>query len=363
MSKPIKNNSQMLYQQARQLFEQAHAKFEDGSIKSEPLLVAAVFNSFQAFFTSMGQPNLKPRYAPEEGPPWSEDYNSMMNEVRMDLELLFKEVDILGRSLYTDFNHNMIQQEILTKQFENVIDKMRDLELYEGLTQDNRIAFGRDDFLNKEKIDYSRISGVPLELEDGAVTLPQTSRRNIAPEAKVTIVTGNRKKDNFIIGTESNGFPGNNTEIHSVTDDILTNKNYIPTFLGEGNNHGDYSVILDGVPNTWFEYEKVSVREHDKVSVAKNIGWDYQVHENQTITWAEDPENGVLKLHLQMILKEESIINQINCNMYTPPGQGAKTAVVKNILVSDGKSAPRSVMPATKKRTSITSTSRQSRRR
>jgi hypothetical protein len=348
MSKPIKNNSKLLYLQARQLFERAMAKFEDGTIKSEPKLVEAVFNSFQEFFTSMGKPNMIPRYAPEEGPPWSEDYNNMMQEIRQDLELLFQEVDILGRTLYTNFNHNMIQHEIINKQFEQVLDKMRDLELYAGINQSG-VELGRDDFLNKDKIDYSRISGTPLEIVDGAVTLPQINRVNVAKDAQVTIIIGNRQQNKFILGTESNGFPGNNTEIHSVTDDVLTNRNYIPTFLGEENNHSDYSVVLDGSPNTWFEYEKVNVREHDKVRVAKNLGWDYQVHENQTITWAEDPDGGVLRLHMQIILKEEKIINQINCNMYTPPNYGAKTAIVKNILVSDGKEEPKSIMPKNKK--------------
>lgn len=348
MSKPIKNNSKMLYLQARQLFERAKQKFEDNSIQSEPRLIATVFNSFQEFFTSVGKPNMVPRYAPEDGPPWSEDYNEMMIEIKQDLELLFQEMDIIGRSLYTDFNHNVVQHEILSNQYESIYDKMRDLEIYAEKSEDG-VKFGRDDFLNKEKIDYSRIVGKPLEIVNGAVTLPQKNRVNVALEANVTIIAGNRKQDKFIIGTESNGFPGNNTEIHSVTDDILTNRNYIPTFLGEENNHSDYSSVLDGSPNTWFEYEKVNVREHDKIRVAKNLGWNYQVHGNQTIQWAEDAENGILKLHMQVILKEEKVINEINLNMYTPSNYGAKTAIVKNILVSDGKDQPKSVIPKNKK--------------
>lgn len=348
MSKPIKNNSKLLYLQARQLFEQARLKFEDGTIKTEAKLIAAVFQSFQEFFTSMGKPNMVPRFAPEQGPPWSDDYNRMMNEIKLDLELLFQEVDILGRSLYTDFNHHMIQQEMVSKQFDVVLDQMKDLESYAGINGAG-VQLGRDDFLSKDRIDYARISGTPLEIVDGAATLPQVSRRNVAPQAKTTIITGNRKGNSFILGTESNGLPGNNTEIHSVTDDVLTNRSYIPTFLGEENNHGDYGAILDGSPNTWFEYEKVNVREHDKVRVAKNLGWDYQVHNNQTISWAEDPEDGILKLHMQIVLDNEEVINQINCHLYTPPNYGAKTAVVKNILVSDGKEAPRSVMPKDRK--------------
>lgn len=349
MTKPTKNNSQLLYLQARQLFEQARSKFEDGSIKTDALLIQSVFNSFQEFFTSMGKPNMVPRYAPEDGPPWSEDYNSMINEIRQDLELLFQEVDILGRSLYTDFNHNMVQHEILMSQYQSVLDKMRDLEIFSGMNGSG-VDFGRDDFLSKDKIDFARIAGTPLEIVDGAVTLPQVSRINVAEQASITIVTGNRQQNKFILGTESNGFPGNNTEIHSVTDDVLTNRNYIPTFLGEEDNHGNYSTVLDGNPNTWFEYEKVNVREQDKIRGAKNLGWNYQVHENQTISWAEDPDDGILKLHMQIVLKEEEIINQINCNMYTPPNYGAKTAVVKNILVSGSSiGTPVSVMPRDKK--------------
>lgn len=347
MSKPIKNNSQLLYLQARQLFEQAQVKFEDGTIRSEPKLIETVFQAFQSFFTSMGKPNMVPRYAPEEGPPWSEDYNNMMVEIQRDLTLLFQEMDIIGKSLYTDFNHNMIQQEIIQKQFENVLDKIKDLEAYAGIGKAG-VDIGRDDFLNKEKIDYSRITGTPLEVIDGAVTLPQISRENVAQNAQVLIVTGNRKANRFIIGTESNGFPGNNSEIHNVTDEILTNQNYIPTFLGEENNHSDYGSILDGSPNTWFEYEKVNIRNQDRIQVAKNLGLDYQVYENQTIPWAEDPDNGILKLHMQIVLEKETIINQINCNMYTPSNYGAKTAIVKNILVSDGKNEPQSIFSSAK---------------
>ncbi|MED3627872.1 hypothetical protein P4478_12475 [Bacillus subtilis] len=343
----VKNNSEMLYTQARQLFEKAKTKFDNGTIKSEPLLIQSVFNAFQEFFVSIGQPNFTPRYAPEYGPPWSDDYNQMMEEILKDLELLFHEVDILGQSIYTDFNHNMVQHEILKKQYEQVLNRMNDLEVFAGRNETG-LEFGRDNFLNKDKIDYSRISGEPLEIVDGAVTLPQINRVNVAKDATATIVIGNRQENKFIIGTESNGFPGNNTEIHSVTDDVLTSKNYTPTFIGEENNHCDYSAVLDGSPNTWFEYEKVNVKDHDKMKVAKNLGWDYQVYENQTIRWAEDPDDGVLKLHIQITLPEEKVINQINCNMYTPPNYGAKTAIVKNILVSDGKEIPKSIMPVDK---------------
>lgn len=77
------------------------------------------------------------------------------------------------------------------------------------------------------------------------------------------------------------------------------------------------------------------------------------MHGNQTIQWAEDADNGSLKLHMQIILKEEKVINEINLNMYTPSNYGAKTAVIKNILVSDGKNQPKSVLPKDKRKINI----------
>lgn len=344
MSNPVKNNSQLLYEQARQIFEDAREKFEQNSVQLESNFISTVFESFEKFFVTFGEPNFTPRYAPEEGPPWSDDYNQMMKEIKSDLEILFQELDIISKSIYTDFNNNMVQHDILENQYRSVLDKMQDLEAYAGINH-RGVQVGRDDFLNKEKIDYSRISGRPLEIVDGAVTLPQIERKNVATDAQVTIITGNRREDNFIIGSESNGFPGNNTEIYSITDSVLTNQNYTSTFIGDDNNHGSYAAVLDGNPNTWFEYEKVNIREHDRTRVAKNLGWEYKVHGNQTIPWAEDPENGILSLHVQVTLSKEEIINQINCNMYTPPNYGAKTAIVKDILISDGKEPPRSVHP------------------
>lgn len=349
-TQPMKSNSKMLYLQAKNLFDQAKTAFEDGTIKTQTQLIQNVFRSFEDFFTSVGKPSMIPRYAPEDGPPWSEDYNDMMDEIKEDLEILFEEIDSIGQALYTDFNHNMVQQDLLTQKFEEVVDKMKDLELYSGVVEGS-VEFARDDFLNKDKIDYDRISGTPLEVTNGSVSLPMSIRENISPESKVTIVIGNSEKGNYALGTESNGFPGNNTEIHTTTDGVLTSQNYAPTFIGDESNHGNYAVVLDGSPNTWFEYEKANVRDHDKTKVAKNIGWDYRVYENTTIQWAEDPYNGVLKLHMQIILPEEKMINQINCNMYTPPNYGAKTAIVKDILVSDGKTPPQSVLPVNKQDT------------
>ncbi|QHW35629.1 hypothetical protein GZH47_32545 (plasmid) [Paenibacillus rhizovicinus] len=273
----------------------------------------------------------------------------MMGEIKQDMDLLFQEVDIIGRALYADFNHNVVQQSMLQAEFDQIADKLKDLELLSSnLNVNGQIVFCRNDFANNDKIDFDRISGTPAHIENGTVTLGQTSQSSVGKEATITIVPGNKTYKNFIIGSESNGFPGNNHEITVSPGSSLTNNDYTYRFVGEKNNHGAYGVVLDGDANTWFEYELVNVREQDKQAVAKNLGWDYQVNGNQTLRFARDPDGGVLKLNLQVILAEESLINQINVNMYTPPNHGAKTAIVKDILVSDGTSAPLSVMTSAK---------------
>jgi len=348
-NQPIKNNSKLLYLQARYQFEKAKKKFEDGSIKTESKLIQEVFQAFRDFFISVGKPMMIPRYAIDGGPPWSKDYNDMMDEIRQDLELLYQEVDIIGRALYADFNHNVVQHTMLQSEYNQVADKLKDLELLSSnLSANGRIVFCRNDFANKDKIDFDRIVGTPAHIENGAATLKRKSQTNQSQNGTVTIVPGNKTYKSFILGSESNGFPGNNAEITVSPDGTMTG-DYIYRFVGEKNNHGNYGAVLDGDANSWFEYELVNVRDHDKQTLAKNLGWDYQVHGNQTLRWARDPENGVLKLHMQVVLPEVTMINHININMYTPPNHGAKTAIVKDILVSDGTNAPVSILSADKR--------------
>jgi hypothetical protein len=340
----------MLYLQAKYQFEKAKQKFEDGSIKTETGLIQAVFKAFQDFFVSLGQPMMIPRYAEDGGPPWSEDYNNMMDEIKQDLELLYQEVDILGRALYTDFNHNMVQYDIIQNEYLKVSDKLKDLELLStNLNANGKIVLHRNDFINQDKIDFERITGTPAQVQNGAVTLKQKSAENVAKDALVSIVIGNKTYSNFIIGSESNGFPGNNHEITVAPSGTMTGSDYMYKFVGEKNNHSAYGAVLDGDPNTWFEYELVNVREQDRMRVAQNLGFEYQVSGNQTIEWAREPEDGKLKLHLQLVLPEPKFVNRININMYTPPNYGAKPAIVKNILVSDGQNAPVSVLSPNKK--------------
>jgi hypothetical protein len=352
---PIKNNSKLLYLQARYQFEQAKMKFEDGSIKSEPRLIQTVFQAFQDFFVSAGKPMMIPRYAVDGGPPWSADFNSMMDEIKQDLDLLYQEVDITGRALFTDFNHNVVQQSMLQNEFEQIADKIKDLELLSSnLSSNGHIIFCRNDFANNDKIDFDRITGVPAHIENGAVTLKQKKSENKSEIATVAIVPGNKTYKAFIIGSESNGFPGNNHEITVTPGTNLTPSDRTYQFIGQKNNRCTYGAILDGNANSWFEYELVNVRDQDKQRVAKNLGWEYQVDGNQKLLFAREPEGGMLKLHLQIVLDEETLINSINVNMYTPPNHGAKTAVIKDILISDGAGAPSTIMTANKKSTDYT---------
>lgn len=343
------NNSELLYQQAKTLFDQAKAKFDDGTIQTEPQLVQEVFQSFQKFFTSIGKPSFVPRYATENGPLWSEDFNSMMDEIRIDLEILYREADLLGDALYTDFNHHSVQYTAVKQQFSEVNDKLKDLEIYSKYTTDGMLQFGRDDFFNSDRIDYDKISGKPLEIHNGILTLPtKEGASNAAADAQISIVTGNKSFGDYILGSESNGFPGNNAEVSVVADPYLTNgDSYF--FVSRDNNHGNYGAVLDGDANTWFEYERVNVRDQEKIRVAKNLGWEYQVYENKTIPFAKDPENGRLKLHLQIMLKKETIINQINVNMYTPPNYGARTANIKDITVAAENGIPESILSSVTK--------------
>lgn len=344
MNEQMKNNSELLFTQAKQQFEILQQAFEDGTIKQETQLIEQVFQSFESYFVYMGKPNYVVREANEDGPPWSEDYNAMMNELMSDLTLLYREAEILSAGLYTDFNHHVVQQELIEENYNSVLDKLRDLEMYHQVGEKQNQVFARDHFLNSDKIDYEKIATAPLEIQNGNVTLPFDQKINVAPNATITIVPGNKKAGELLIGAESNGFPGNNTEVSIIRENVLSTRSYAPIFLGGDDARNDYSAILDGNPNTWFEYERVNIREHDKTKVAKNFGLHYEAHKNNQVLWAEDPVGGVLKLHLQIVLEAETTINGINVNLFTPTNFDAKTATIKNILVGDGTNPSVSVI-------------------
>src|SRR5699024_9487170 len=123
----------------------------------------------------------------------------MMDQIKEDITLLYQEVDILGRSLYTDFNQHVLQQEVIQHKYEDALDKLKDLEMYTGHSS-NVLRFGRDDFLNASKIDYDRITGTPLEISKTGLSLPlKSDSRNVIEGATVTIVPGNQKHNDFIM--------------------------------------------------------------------------------------------------------------------------------------------------------------------
>lgn len=344
MNEVIKNNSELLYNQAKQQFEKLEAAYEAGQIEQEQQLVEQVFKAFEAFFAYAGEPNFYARFAYADGPMWSEDYNDMMDEIMLDFRNLYREAELLSAGLSADFNHHVVQENLLNNSYNKTLDKLKDLEMYNDIGNTGTRVYARDHFLNTDKIDYDKITTKALEIENGNLTLPVASVVNVADAASITIIPGNKREGELLLGSDSNGFPGNNTEVIMENNNALTIDGYEPAFVGSENVHGNYYDVLDDNPNTWFEYEKVALKEHDIQKVAKNYGFGYEVTNGQTVSWIGEPENGVLRLTMQIVLDKLSVINSVSVDLYVPSNLNAVPAKITNILVGNGTDSLESVL-------------------
>lgn len=335
MIEKIKLNSELLFNKATAEFDKLEAAYKSGNIQEEQQLIKAAFEAFEEFFTYMGKPNFYVRHFTENGPMWSEDYNDMMDEIMLDFKQLYREAELLSKALSADFNHHTIQEDLLKNQLNQTIDKMKDLEMYNEMGSGTRV-FARDHFLNADKIDFEKMQLKPLGIENGLLTLPVKEVSVLDDTMEITVIQGNKKEGELYLGSSSNGFPGNNTEVIMQSNNTLTVDGYEPVFVGSSNAHGNILSLIDNNPNTWFEYEKVELNPYDVEKVAKGYGFEYEISNGQTIRWEGAPDEQKLKLTIQIDLEEKQVINNININMFVPTHINAQAAVVKNILVSDG---------------------------
>ncbi|MBA4293738.1 hypothetical protein C0431_12320 [bacterium] len=209
----------------------------------------------------------------------------------------------------------------------------------------NRIRTSSEFFLSDQNIDYDRISGAPLQIRGGSVALPYAEEPVVLNgKARVTIVPGTYTDGYGILGTESNGFPGNNHEVRKNAAQGLSvgaGRNGL-TFAGESERFADLSAILDGDSETWFEYERVSIRPTEQSILAKGMGLDYGVTDGKRISYLDQGDD--LKLSILITLDSPLWLNEVDIRPYVPTNYGARAAKVIDILVSKEYEPPASVL-------------------
>lgn len=171
--------SELLKQQAILRLQAIESKFRKDEIKTESSLLTELFAAFKQFFANLGKPTLQKRLIKKETPPVSGDYNLTMRELSGDIKVLFKETDNLGNVVVKKFNYAETERQRLKNKLKLISCKLKDY-YFHAIGRKFNLLYGVDSFNDKSKIDYTKIVGIPAEVDtmQGVVTLKRTGNLN-----------------------------------------------------------------------------------------------------------------------------------------------------------------------------------------
>lgn len=280
--------------------------------------------------------------------PKREDIESAWAFVARELDALYAHVSRLVEELDTTGRSNQEHIGRVKARIANIMNLHTDAKAI--VDAESRIRTSSEFFLSDGNIDYTRISGKPLQVRGGSVALPYASEpKALSGKARVTILPGTYTDGIGILGTESNGFPGNNHEVRVTSAQGISvdgGRNGM-RFIGETDRHADLSAVLDAEAATWFEYERVSMRKTEEELIAKGRGLDYEIGSGKHIRWLEDESDEPLVLSVLIQMDEPTWLNEIDVRPYIPTNYGASAPVVTDVRVSAEYEPSRSILKRT----------------
>jgi hypothetical protein len=255
------------------LLERLNLQYRDGTFQTQEDVVEEFNKALKEFYERAHTPFLRLRPARKGTSPSYLDYNDSFKELSWDLDVVFKEIATLEKTILKNFNHTLSERDKLNKLVKRVSSKVGDYVLYSEDPIGNTIYF-KDSFNDVSRMDFGSelLSQKQCEINvaEGIVTLPVI--RSDTPTSKAMKVQINESSG-------PDGSVGNYQEIGAAP-------------------HDDIRDILDSNPDTWFEYERVQR------------------------TKAEDTR--ALVLDLTFYFEEPQVINSIRIN---PNNFGTQTPV------------------------------------
>lgn len=305
---PIEHVTESLNELAQDLANTASEDLE----RSEGYNV--ILNKLKKVLRSLGRPRYSPNLIPSESPPYSSDVDGTFRDIKTDLELLHKEQIALSKAIVRHFNHHQVAIGNLQERVSQVRGEMNDLRVLSPGIRDVYTAIVEDRFDTLDRVDTARTTA---EVSGGIATLRSTGRTSRLQGARVLEVTGD----------PDTSFPGNFGVVRPVEDhdknplhavDPYSEVKYWD-FLFSTEPHADPSAIIDGNPDTWYEWQLINVPEGAKKSPpdpgypdTKGYGWTW---EDGTPIYDGTPGKDSLRVTVTIELPEERTANWL---VYTP---------------------------------------------
>jgi hypothetical protein len=306
--------SEILEKQADYLFDKAYEVLGDTATETE--VSALVADTIQRYYTNLGRPLLIRRKAEPGHLPFIEEYNDSVEEITADVSILFNEVEKIGDYLADYFNYAQSEKMRVSHRIQGVSGLVNDLNLIANDTTENSMFF-RDSFENSDNIEASMIMGEPVQVatQEGIITLSRDVTINRSNNAKVKRVEGNGTAGTYHLVRD----------IKTVLRDGTTESGL--AYVSDQTANDDPSMILDGRPDTIFEYQMVNMSKEDVLNKAK--GYD--------VDWAKGNKEGD-KLRAKVIIELETPqdVNWLNINPYHAPLSKGKVTVYSIRTSEDG---------------------------
>jgi hypothetical protein len=284
-----------------------------GNAFTKEQVAILVQETIRRYYVNLGRPLTIKRYMDEGHLPFIEDYSQTIDEIVADTTILFGEIERIGDTLVNHFNYAQSERLRIENRIHGLTGLTNDLNLIANETTDDS-TYIKDSFVDQNGIEPAMVMGALAQIStrEGIVTLGRSNTVNRSVDASIKLLQGDGESGTqHIVKRASTG------------DQTGAAASYI--FKQTPNN--DASVVLDGRPDTIFEYQMVNVDESKIVDVAMNYDFD----------WVKGTEsNDRLRLRLIVELKEIADINWININPYHPTGSTGKVIVYSIRTSEDG---------------------------
>lgn len=271
----IADKSQLLKTKLEKIATKLQSSLGSQTLQTKEEYLLESIKALQEFYQDLNEPSLTEndiKAIHEDDLPNPEIFNQVWGKVIDDLIVIFTELENIENLTLSNFNFITTEANRLTARLKKVSSLLGDYILYTDNPSKDALFF-KDSFNDLSKIDSQSAllnrDECEINQTEGIITLPVDKVQDS------TI----RIRETPLINPNSNGSIGNNQELGAKY-------------------HGTISDILDGNPDSWFEYERVITVD------------------------SEDLEPLVLDLTLN--LGEEQVINFIRIN---PNNFGTKTVI------------------------------------
>lgn len=307
--------SKIIESQSAYLFDRMFLKLKDQMSREE--ISALVTETIKRYYVNLGRPLTIVRTAEEGHLPFIEDYNMTIDEIVADTSILYKEIEAVGNTLVEHFNYAQSERLRVQNRVKNLSSLTNDLSLLANESAGNSV-YVRDSFTDMANIETTMIMGTPAQIStrEGIVTLGRTDTVNRSSQGSIKIVQGDGETGTQHIVKRVNATSAN-------PDTLPQTAVYV--FDQTPNNNPD--LVLDGRPDTIFEYQMVNVKKDDIVNVAKEFDFE----------WVKGKETGdKLRVKIVVELTEPVDVNWININPYHASSSTGKVTVYSIRTSEDG---------------------------